>query len=59
MENDHSELMKLAIKHYIELKLGEDCTCLPDHDACEFCRNKNAYDELQSVSLLGKGEYPK
>lgn len=56
MDNELNELMKRAIKYYIGSKLGEDCTCLPDHDACEFCKNKNAYNRLKAIK---NGDYPK
>ncbi len=49
MDEEQTELIERAIAYYIDLRMGEDCTCLPDHDACEFCRNKNAYHKLSRI----------
>jgi len=49
MDEEQTELIKRAIAYYIGLRMGEDCTCLPDHDACEFCRNKNAYHRMRKI----------
>ncbi len=49
MDEEQTELMKRAIAYYIGIRMGEDCTCLPDHNACNFCRNKNAYHRLHLI----------
>lgn len=59
MDIEQTELMKQAMMHYIDIKMGDDCACLPNHDMCEFCKNKRAYDRLQAIVYLRNGDYPK